>query len=242
VLSAFCDGTVFGERLGSNAPQVLALHGWRKDHTDLSEVVTGFDAIALDLAGHGATPEPPVGWGSDDYARSIEKLLDEFPTPPVVFGHSFGGRVAIHLAAAHPDRIRALVLTGTPMLRKPSSKKPALAFRLAKWAYRMHLLSDSQMEAQRRRRGSADYRAAQGVMRDTFVKLVNESYEPQLRAITCPVELVWGEKDTEAGLWQAQEANEMLKNGKLTVVPGGSHWLTHDNPQVLREAIERSLA
>lgn len=241
MLTTFCHGKVFGERTGTGPPQVLALHGWRNDHTDLSKVTEGFNVIALDLAGHGATPPPPTAWGAHQYAMSIESILDEFDTPPVVFAHSFGGRVAVCLAAAYPERIHSLVLTGVPLLRKPSTAKVPLAFRLAKWANKVGVVSDEKMEAERRKRGSEDYRASTGVMRDTFVKLVNEDYREQLAAIQCPVELVWGEKETEAGLWQAKGATEILRNAKLTVVPNGTHWITKTDPQPLRDAIERNL-
>ncbi len=52
-----------------------------------------------------------------------------------------------------------------------------------------------RMERARRRHGSADYLAAQGVMRDVLVRLVNERYEDTLAAVQCPVELVWGDDD-----------------------------------------------
>ena len=48
------------------------------------------------------------------------------------------------------------------------------------------------MEEQRRKHGSADYRDAEGVMRDTLVRLVNEDYRDLLPGISAPVELVWG--------------------------------------------------
>ena len=36
---------------------------------------------------------------------------------PVLVGHSFGGRVAVRLAATNPELVRGLVLTGVPLLR-----------------------------------------------------------------------------------------------------------------------------
>ena len=106
MLSAFCDGKVFGERTGSGSPKVLALHGWRKDHADLRQAVEGFDAITLDMPGFGASPEPDSVWGAADYAAAIVPVLDEFDSPPVVFAHSFGGRVAVHLAADRAGKAR----------------------------------------------------------------------------------------------------------------------------------------
>jgi hypothetical protein len=53
------------------------------------------------------------------------------------------------------------------------------------------------MEQARQRHGSADYRAAEGIMRDVFVRLVNERYDDELAALRCPVELVWGDDDAD---------------------------------------------
>ena len=47
-------------------------------------------------------------------------MLDDLAPGAVVLGHSFGGRVAVHLAPARPDRVGALVLTGVPLVRNPA--------------------------------------------------------------------------------------------------------------------------
>lgn len=242
VLSSFAGGTLFGARTGDGQPHVLALHGWRKDHTDLSKIVDGFDAISLDLPGFGATPEPRELWGAKEYANAVLPVLSELTRPVVVVGHSFGGRVALHLAADQPDLIDAVVLTGAPLLRKPATaKKPSVSYRAIKFANRIGVVSDARFEQERRKRGSADYRAATGMMRDIFVRLVNESYEAQLAQVSCHVEMVWGEHDTEAPLAIAKEAAQLLKDVNMTVVPGGSHWLPVEDPEPVREAIRKCL-
>ena len=62
----------------------------------------------------------------------------------------------------------------------------------------MRLVSDATMEAARQRYGSADYKAAQGIMRQVLVRSVNETYEAQLDAVRCPVHMIWGANDTAA--------------------------------------------
>ncbi len=69
---------------------------------------------------------------------------------------------------------------------------------MARALHRARLVGDGRMERARQRYGSADYRAAQGVMRDVLVRLVNERYDDALAALRCPVELVWGDDDAEA--------------------------------------------
>lgn len=246
MLKAFDSGRLFGvvNRVGDAAPRVLALHGWRRTSADFDRVLAGLPAgsIALDLPGFGASPEPPAGWGTEDYAKALVPVLSELDGPAVVLGHSFGGRVAVRLAAAQPQSVRALVLTGVPLIRRAPAGRPALSFRVVRWLHRRGLVPDERMEALRRRHGSVDYRAAAGVMRDVFVRVVNESYEDDLRALACPVELVWGDDDRDAPLAVAEQARDIVGAGAtLTVVPGAGHLTPLTAPEALRAAVERAL-
>ena len=243
MLKAFAAGRLFGTSFGSAPARVLALHGWRRSSSDFAAVLDGLDAVALDLPGFGASAEPPEAWGAAEYAAAVAPVLDEIAPAPVVLGHSFGGRVAVHLAAAHPGRVGALVLTGVPLVRLPgaSRRPPALAFRVGRALHRRRLLGDDRMERLRQRYGSADYRAAQGVMRGVHVRVVNESYDEQLAAIRVPVELVWGDDDAEVPLAVAEAASHLLADARLTSVPGAGHLTPITAPEALRAAVLRNL-
>jgi pimeloyl-ACP methyl ester carboxylesterase len=242
-LRTYGDGSIFGEQTGER-PRVLALPGWMRTRSDFTAALTGLDAIALDLPGFGgASPPPPEAWGAAEYAAACEPVLAELAHPAIVVGHSFGGRVAVHLAAGHPDAVGGLVLTGAPLLRRArSSASPPLVLRLARRLHRLGLLPESVVERQRQRFGSADYRAAQGVMRDVLVRVVNESYEAQLAAITQPVELVWGDSDTAVLPTVANQAEALLAHSRLTIAGHVGHLLPTEAPGVLRGAIDRQLA
>ena len=233
-LTALLDGAVMAERTGDD-PRVLALHGWGRTRADWLPALTGTAALAVDLPGFGASPAPAVAMGSRDYAELLAPLLAEGGW--TVAGHSFGGRVAVRLAHGWPSLVDKVVLTGVPLLRPASSGKAPLAFRLAKKAHALGLLSDEKMEAERRKRGSADYRAAEGVMRDTLVRLVNEDYRDLLAGIIVPVELVWGAKDTAAPLPMVQEAARLFPSATLTVSESSGHLLDDALYALLRERL-----
>ncbi len=243
MLKAFSDGRLFGASHGVAPAAVLGLPGWARTHRDFDAAFEGLDAIAFDLPGFGASPEPPKGWGAAEYAEALTPLLEELARPAVVVGHSFGGRVAVNLAARSPGRVAALVLTGVPLLRPPggSSAKPALAYRAGRALHRRGLLGDKAMEGLRRRHGSPDYRAATRVMRQVLVRVVNETYEEQLAAVTCPTDLVWGDDDAEVPVAVAEAACRVLAKSTLTVVPGAGHLLPLTAPAELRAAVERNL-
>ena len=236
-----------GEAFGTRTPTVLALHGWSRSRRDFPAVLAppnaeSLDAIALDLPGFGSTPAPRQAWGSREYADLVAEVLPDMAGPVVVLGHSFGGRVAVHLAAARPDDVAALVLTGVPLTRPEGrGPRPPLAFRAGKALRRAGLLSESRMEGLRRRYGSSDYRAAEGVMRQVLVRLVNERYDEVLAAIRCPVILVWGDDDSVVPLEVARTAAGRFANARLVVVPGAGHLTPLTAPLVLHEAVSEGL-
>jgi pimeloyl-ACP methyl ester carboxylesterase len=210
------------ERYGDGAPSVVALHGWGRDRRDWDPVLRGTAAYALDLPGFGLSPAPPAGWGAQEYSRFLAPLFDELD-PVVLVGHSFGGRIALHLAADRPDRFRGVVLTGTPVFRVAPAGRPKAAFRLARSLHRLHLLGDERMEAYRRKYGSADYRQARGVMREVLVRVVNEEYGDALKRLQVPLALVWGEQDTAVPLAVVDRIRAVVPDAQLDVVAGSGH-------------------
>lgn len=98
----------------ADGPGVLALHGLtghgRRWQNLAERHLPDLRMIAPDLRGHGRSPwEPP--WSFESHVHDLLGVLDAHTREPVtVVGHSFGGALALHLAAAEPDRVRALVL------------------------------------------------------------------------------------------------------------------------------------
>jgi pimeloyl-ACP methyl ester carboxylesterase len=240
-LRSFLDGALFAEVYGEDTPKVLALHGWGRRGRDFATLFDGLSGIAPDLPGFGASPVPAEAIGADSYADIVAGILDLFDGPPVVVGHSFGGRVAVCLAAKHPDRVGPLVLTGVPLIRLETKRGPSAGFRLVRWLNRVGMLSDQRLEKEKRKRGSSDYRAATGVMRDILVKVVNESYESQLAQVTSPVRLLWGADDNEVPVAVAEAARPLIGEVSLDVLPGVGHFVPVEAPAALRRAIEEAL-
>ena len=229
-----------GNRFGDGELKVLALHGWGRDGTDFERVLAGHSGLSVHLPGFGSAPPPTSAWTPADYADALAPALSE--TPPVVLvGHSFGGRVAIRLAARHPDRVAALVLTGVPFVPRAGGKKPALVYRLARLAHRVGIVSENKMESLRQRYGSLDYRNAEGVMRQVLVAAIGEDYFEDAARITQPVTMVWGENDQPAPLAGAQQALEHFSNATVRVVPGAGHLLEGTLEAELRDALAHAL-
>lgn len=221
------------------APAVLLLHGWGCDGDIFSFIrdalAENATVVTLDFPGHGRSPEPPVPWGVGEYTEQVRAmLLAEGLSPVQVVAHSFGGRVALMLAARYPELVEKLVLTGGAGIKKPVSERSrrrsarfkrftALAEKL-KAIPLLRPLAEACQAALRRRYGSADYVKLNEAMRKTFVKVVSEDLTPLLATIQAPTLLVWGGADTETPLWMAQVMEKRIPDAGLVVFEGGSHF------------------
>ena len=260
-LRSLAEGTIFADVSGRGWPLVIGLHGWGRDRSDIAPAVAGLPGTVavVDLPGAGTSPPPPEAWGAREYAAAIALVVDELVAETtkkaedatgegagpdqatatgraLLVGHSFGGRVAVCLAADRPELVSGLVLAGVPLLRRTGqAAKPATGFRIARRLHRWHLLSDGRMEALRQRYGSADYAAARGVMRQVLVRSVGESYDDELARLQCPVALVWGALDTAAPVDMVHRAEARIPTPcTLDIVEGVGHDIHTTRPDLLR--------
>jgi lipase len=103
-------------RYGPDGPiQVLALHGLtghgKRWQTLATRYLSDITFAAPDLIGHGRSSwDAP--WTIDANVEALAALVDSAGggAPVVVVGHSFGGAIALNLAAARPDLVDGLVL------------------------------------------------------------------------------------------------------------------------------------
>ena len=236
MLTALANGDLLAEKTGATPPIVIALHGWMRTGADFAPIVSGLDAVSIHLPGMGVTPEPPEAWSTGRYAEAVADAIEGFG-PVILLGHSFGGRVAVRLAASRPNLVRGVVLTGVPLVRLTAPSKPALGFRVIRSLAKAKLVPQSMLEAQRRKHGSADYLAARGVMRDILVGAVSDNYDDDLRRLSTPVRMVWGELDTAAPADAGQAAAAMVRGARFRTVPGAGHLMEGELQTAVREEL-----
>ena len=130
------------------------------------------------------------------------------------------------------------MLTGVPLLdRQGRRARPAAAYRMARRLNSLGLLGDDRMEAMRKRYGSADYRAAHGVMRDVLVRLLAEQYGDAMSAVSCPVDLVWGERGHRGAARGGRPGHVGVPRRQTVTLPGVGHLLPTEAPGPLRQAV-----
>jgi pimeloyl-ACP methyl ester carboxylesterase len=243
VLRAFDNGRLFGDVYGDSAPRVLFLHGWGRQGSDFrvaaeSLAHEGIASVTLDLPGFGSSPEPSIAGGADLYADLVDHAWKDLTDGPlIVVGHSFGGRVAVSLAARHPARVAGLVLTGVPLLRSTTASSSPWPYRSLRRLRGWRLIPESVLERARQRYGSRDYLAAHGRMREVLVLSVNESYEDLLVRVHVPTTLLWGATDAAVPVEIAERAGALLTKSSLVVLEGVGHLLPTEAPAALAAAV-----
>jgi N-formylmaleamate deformylase len=74
----------------------------------------------LDLPGHGESSHTPGHYHLDEVADVVAAVIRTLIVrSAVVFGHSFGGAVALVLAGSHPSLVRAVIVGDHPLSRAP---------------------------------------------------------------------------------------------------------------------------
>ena len=129
--SLVTNGVQLNVEIEGQGPPLVLLHGftgsaanWRAH----AAVWSGkFRTVAVDLLGHGASDSPadPACYRVEQCVNDLAAIFDRLDLARVhLLGYSMGGRVALHLAAAHPDRLATLVLESTsPGLAGPDERR-----------------------------------------------------------------------------------------------------------------------
>ncbi len=210
---------------------VVLLHGWGQNKEMMGNIFEHFKdrfrVWALDFPGFGESEEPPVAWGVEDYELFLEDFIrvNEI-VDPILIGHSFGCRVAIRYAAKNQDNVRKMCLTGAAGIRPKHGLDWQIrtkAYKAGKWLLKV-TGQNEKLEEMQKNAGSEDYRNAQGIMKPTFVKVVNDDVAPILKDVKCSVLLVWGEYDTAAPLWMGQQMEKEMPDAGLAIFEGDDHW------------------
>ncbi len=213
---------------------VLLLHGWGGSIETMKPIASVLKekcrVISVDLPGFGQSDTLQMPWNSYDYAGCIKKFIHELDLADIIlFGHSHGGRISIILAAKY-DFVKKLVLidsAGIIPKREASYYMKVYLFKMLKKIYALFPAGGSKeqrLERFYKKFGSADYKEAQGVMRQTMVKVINDNLMGLLTSIKAPTLLVWGENDEDTPLYMGKIMEDKISDSGLVVLNGAGHY------------------
>lgn len=220
---------------------VLLLHGWGSSAANMRIIGEGLAATHhvynLDLPGHGLSPVPPVPLGLSEHALLVYHLIrDRIGRPATIVGHSNGGRIALYLASdSKMSRVIQRLVLISPSgiapdrhamyyIKKYTAKTLKAPFEVLPQALRDFGLDWLRHSLVWRLLSSSDYSALEGVMRDTFVRIVTHHLDDRVHRIEVPTLLFWGDNDTAVSMRQMKILEETLVDAGLVVLEGAGHY------------------
>lgn len=226
------------ECIGSGAP-VLLLHGWGADIAAMMPIANevarlGKMAVCVDFPGFGKSDLPPAVWGVREYADTTKALIDKLGIRGCdLVCHSFGGRVTIMLAAEDETLFKRLVLVDAAGIRPKRTIKyyiKTYSYKLAKRLVRIKLVNKAfRLDSKIKSAGSDEYKSLSGVMRETFVKVVNLDLTDKLDKIKNETLLIWGENDTATPLYMGRLMEKKIERAGLAVIENAGHFSYADD-------------
>lgn len=244
-----------GHRRAGDGPSVVLLHGFTQTGLSWTPVAehlpSSFDLVAPDAPGHGESSDT-----SSTIAEQARLLGERLPVSFHV-GYSMGGRTALHVALAYPERVRGLILIGaTPGIVDPEERAARrraddeLARRLLSsplddfledWLTQplFRTLSRSAWNLDDRRRNRREGLAASLRLAGTGSQ---DDLWPRLGGLACPTLLVTGELDLKFTAIARDMVAASPSWVRHEVVPGTGHAVHLEDPQRIAAIVTEFVA
>lgn len=221
-------GQVYYLEAGSG-PNLLFLHGaiaTSEAYTPLLDLFAEkYHVIAPIHPGHGKSFATPQGWKPRDYTTFYQDFLADIGfIPEILIGHSFGGTLALLLAAVGVGK------------RIIAMDPPGLPFDFNQAAYMMALSREGRDVLKRRTdlQHMAQTMHAAGTVIETVMKHSDDvgkfmklgpkyNIASQIKTIKIPVHILWGERDEVVPVNLGSRFQMLIPGSLLTVFPGYGH-------------------
>jgi pimeloyl-ACP methyl ester carboxylesterase len=249
-----------GNQIETGNPRIVFVHGAMDRSTSFARLRRCFPdhtTVAYDRRGYARSLEVPSATAFPEHVVDLEAVVGIEPS--VIVGHSYGGVVALALAATRPDLVKALMIFEAPMpwtdwwpgnaggstIAAGAAGGPEAAAE----SFMRRIVGDEIWErlgdktrAERRAEGSALLQDLGGLRGGGCPYDVNQ--------ITCPVVVGHGEKSQSHQQKSSQilHANLVAAHPSLaprfvlTVVPGASHGAHSSAAPEFAELVRHAMA
>jgi pimeloyl-ACP methyl ester carboxylesterase len=222
---------------GRGAPLVY-LHGlsasnrWESHHLALA--ITNL-VYAVQLPGWAEGSIPAVIESAHDYARFIIALLNALGLDRVdLVGHSFGGWIALYLAAEYPSRVNRLVLADAMGLDMPEAPAADLAamdqdsFLRAAFVETGRVLVPGDFggaieDVRLGQEFETQWRSRELIVGLTRGRLADPELTAKLSSIAAETLVVWGRDDRLVPYQHGELLARMIPHARLRLIDGAGH-------------------
>ena len=152
----------------------------------------------------------------DDSVRSVADMAEwvaaRIDAPAVLVGHSFGAKVAMAVAALHPEKVGGIVVIAGSNRGRPLFRALRPAIKLAK-----------RLGIQSTRFQSADYRDSSPIMKQVMQNTLDFDIVPMARRIKCPAVFIYGENDTVTKAKLGRKLSACVPGARFYRLSGFNH-------------------
>lgn len=239
---------------------MVLLHGLASTVRIFDDVISKGSArhrfVAVDLPRSGRSKT----WAANTPGAIADRLMPWLSQRGLkrfaVVGHSFGGLVALELAARFPQAVSKAVVASAPALGLPAQMRLFLQNPLADMA--VGWVAQLPMYRRAVRQYFEWLWVERGTLSDRHVDIYEDALRAegvwdgmleagravaswrlpveQLRAANVPLQILWGEKDPLVPLLQGEHLATALR-APFTVLPHIGHCVPEQRPQAILEAL-----
>lgn len=230
---------------------IVLIHGWGASAGKLQPLSDelnklGWNTFVPKLPGFDIAAPNSV-WGVEEYAEYVLGKANTYfkGKKYYLFGHSFGGRIAIYLSAKFSRKVEGLVLCATSGISRDSIFKriPLLIISKSVKIVKTIPLVGKVVEKMYYFGQNRYYSKTPGIMKQIFQKVVDHSSKPYLKLIKVPTLILWGDEDKLTPVKDAKyiksKINSPSGESKLKIYEGVGHKLPYEKPVELAKEIEK---
>jgi pimeloyl-ACP methyl ester carboxylesterase len=227
---------------------IVLLHGWGASAEKLKPLrlelqKLGWKVCVIKLPGFDLKPPKEI-WGLGNYCDFVlngakKKWKNE---KFYIFGHSFGGRIAIKTSLLHPKSLDGLILCASGGISRGNVVKRLTFFVLAKIGKIFIIFprfADFWKRIIYKAAREHDYEKADGVMRQVFKKVISENLKPVLSEISVPTLVIWGDEDAMTPIKDAYFITKNIRGSKLKVYKKQGHKVAYFKAAQIAQEIEK---
>ena len=190
----------------------LFLHGWGANKEIMKKAFGAyfkdFRHVYVDMPGFGASSMHGA-LATKDYAKIMKSFLDELgASPKIIFGHSFGGKVATLL---NPEYLALLSSAGIV------AKKPLwVRFKIALFKF----LKLFGLGFLYKFFATKDVKGMSKTMYETLKNVVDEDFSSKFADFGGKAFIFWGEEDKATPLKSGERVSRLIKNSEFHALKG----------------------
>ena len=196
----------------ANKDIALFLHGWGANKEIMKKAFGAYFKdlrhVYVDMPGFGASSMHGA-LATKDYAKIIKSFLDELGVKPkIIFGHSFGGKVATML---NPEYLALLSSAGIV------AKKPLwVRFKIALFKF----LKLFGLGFLYKFFATKDVKGMSKTMYETLKNVVDEDFSSKFADFGGKAFIFWGEEDKATPLKSGERVSRLIKNSEFHALKG----------------------